>query len=347
MRVLLLHEMSGVHTELRQGLRSLGVDARIATFGDGFKQYRSDLDLGPAGGGLAASMGKLVRQLAGARSFRAFDVIQTISPNPFFRPIAATLENYVFADKTKCFYVAAGSDAIYRRHVRALKYHPPHDWFEDENAYQRLQRVLAGFAGLVPVCWEYRYAMQCAGMPVADVQPFPVDLARHGSRGMRKTGKLKFFHPLNRSDLRYDFKGTKLITEAFGRLRGKYSDHAEFISTGGLDHVSYNELTEEMDVIVDQAYSYSYGMSAAYGLAKGKVVLSGLETEARAHGFYRDCPVINIQPSVDDIVEKIEWLISDRARAVALGEQSRAFAEQHHDHVKVAQNFLHMYLCAR
>lgn len=347
MRVLLLHEMSGVHTELRQGLRSLGVDARIATFGDGFKQYRSDINLGPAGGGPGASIGKLVRQLAGARSYRAFDVIQTISPNPFFSPVATALENYVFADKTKCFYVAAGSDAIYRRHVRTLQYHPPHDWFEDENAYQRLQRVLAGFAGIVPVCWEYRYAMQRAGMPVADVQAFPVDLARHRSRGVRKTGKLKFFHPLNRSDLRYDFKGTKLIMEAFDRLKDRHSDQAEFISAGGLDHLSYNELTHDMDVIVDQVYSYSYGMSAAYGLAKGKVVLSGLETEARAHGFYRDCPVVNIRPSVEDIVEKIEGLIFERARAVALGEQSRAFAEQHHDHVKVAQSYLDMYLGAR
>lgn len=343
MRVLLLHEMSGVHTELRQGLRSLGVDARIATFGDGFKNYRSDINLGPAGSGPLASAGKLVRQILGARSYRGFDVIQTISPNPFFSPVARGLEHYVFGDKSRCWYVAAGSDAIYRRYVRTLKYHPPHDWFEDDHAVARLQRLLTGFSGIVPVCWEYRFAMQSVGLPVGDVQPFPIDLGRHVPRGLRKTGKLKFFHPLNRSDLRYDFKGTKLITEAFARLRDRYSDQAEFISAGGLDHVAYDQLTQEMDVIVDQTYSYSYGMSAAYGLAKGKVVLSGMESDARAHGFYRDCPVVNIQPRVDDIVEKIERLILDRPGLVALGERSRAFAEQHHDHVRVAQNYLQMY----
>jgi len=40
MKVLLLHEMSGVHTELKKGLLAIGVEAQIATFGDGWKSYK-------------------------------------------------------------------------------------------------------------------------------------------------------------------------------------------------------------------------------------------------------------------------------------------------------------------
>lgn len=343
MKVLLLHEMSGVHTELRRGLRALGVDARIATFGDGFKRYGTDLVLGREGPGLRAAASKGYHQLASAGGFRRFDIVQTISPDPFFRPLAGLLERRVFGDGGKCVYVAAGSDAIYRHHVQELRYRPPHAWFEDPARYRRLRRMLEGFARIVPVCWEYRYAMERAGLHPTPVMPFPIDLSRHRARPPRKSGKLRVFHPLNRSDLTWDFKGTRLIEEAFESLRRTHGDVAEFFSAGGLDHAAYDALTDDVDIIVDQAWSYGYGMSAAYGLAKGKVVLSGMEDEARAHGFHRDCPVVNLPPDAAAIARSIEALLADRAALHARGEAGRAFAERYHDHLKVAEAFLSHY----
>jgi hypothetical protein len=319
------------------------MDARIATFGDGFKRYDTDLGLGRAGPGVRAAASKLYRQLLGASGFRRFDILQTISPDPFFRPVSGLLERYVFGDGGKCVYVAAGSDAIYRRHVQELRYRPPHAWFEDEQRYRRLRNMLDGFAHVIPVCWEYRHAMQRAGLRPTPVMPFPIDLARHRVAPPRAAGRLRVFHPLNRTDLAWDFKGTRLIQEAFDRLRRRHGDIAEFFCAGGMDHAAYDALTDDVDVIVDQAWSYSYGMSAAYGMAKGKVVLSGMEAEARAHGFYRDCPVVNLTPDVDAIEREIETLILDRAALRARGEAGRAFAERHHDHLAVAQAFLAHY----
>jgi len=342
-KVLLLHEMSGVHTELRRGLRTLGVDARIATFGDGFKRYGTDIALGREGPGLSAAASKLYRQLRTASGFRSFDILQTISPDPFFRPVGPLLEHYVFGDGGKCVYVAAGSDAIYRHHVLGLRYQPPHAWFDAPARYRRLHRRLSSFAHVIPVCWEYRYAMQQAGLHPAPVMPFPIDLSRHRVRPPARDGRLRVFHPLNRSNLDWDFKGTRLIQEAFERLRARYGDVAEFFCAGGMDHAAYDALTDEVDVIVDQTWTYSYGMSAAYGMAKGKVVLSGLEDEARAHGFYRDCPVVNLLPDVSAIERSIAQLIQDRAATRARGESGRTFAETHHDHVRVAEAYLARY----
>lgn len=342
MRVLLLHEMSGVHTELKRGLRALGVDARIATFGDGFKRYDTDFRLGTADPGALAAAGRVWRQLSSVPAFRRFDIVQSISPDPFFRPIGPLLDRLVFEDRSRCVYVAAGSDAIYRRHVCELRYQPPHAWFDDPVRYRQLRRRLARFGHVVPVCWEYHHAMRRAGLAPTPVVPFPVDLSRHPCRPPARSGKLKIFHPLNRSNLAFDFKGTRLIQQAFERLGRQYGDVAEFVCAGGMDHASYDALTNDMDVIVDQAFSYGYGMSAAYGLAKGKVVLSGMETEAR-EGIYAQCPVVNLLPDVDDIVHKLEALILDRAATTARGEASRAFAEAHHDHVAVARAYLRIY----
>ena len=326
MKILLLHEMSGVHTELKDGLAKLGVKADIATYGDGWKKYKSDIHLGTIQPNIKSHIERLWRQSLLTKRLKSYSVIQLISPNPFYRPISPFLENIVFNGDRKLIYIAAGSDAIYRQHVKQLKYFPPHNWQESHN-YHKLDSMLRSFNHVVPVCWEYEYCMQSAGIKTEPLMPFPIDLTRFTPKKLATGQKIIIFHPLNRTDLRYDFKGTLIIQKAFETLRQKHGDIAEFICAGGMPHSEYERLTESVDIIVDQAYSYSYGMSAAYGLANGKVVLSGMEEQAKSL-HYAESPVINIKPEVDDIVTKIDELLTDRKKIQLIGEQSRAFAEK-------------------
>jgi hypothetical protein len=86
MRVLLLHEMSGVHTELKSGLIEIGIDTKIGTFGDGWKKYRSDISLGLQSGIANGAINKIHSQMKLLKSLNEFDVVQSISPTPFFSP---------------------------------------------------------------------------------------------------------------------------------------------------------------------------------------------------------------------------------------------------------------------
>jgi hypothetical protein len=126
-------------------------------------------------------------------------------------------------------------------------------------------------------------------------------------------------------------------------MEKKYSKYAEFFMKGNLSYKDYLTLTDDVDVIVDQAYSYSYGMSAAYGLEKGKVVLSGLESITKEGEYYQDCPVVNIKPDKRHIAEKIEELIENRLEVKRIAEASRSFAERYHDHISVAHMFTEIY----
>lgn len=343
MRVLLLQEMSGVHTELRAGLLELGVDVSIATLGDGTKDYGTDIYLGNSEVSKSASIDRVLTQLGKVKLLRSFDVIQTISPNPFHKIIAPLMERLVFNEDKKLIYVAAGSDPIYRMHVKNLDYWPPHDWFKNENLYAKFRKLMARFNHIVPVCWEYEFAMKKDGFLPESVIPFPIDISKHYVKTNSVKNKLKIFHPLNRRSWRkYDFKGTSLILQAFEELEHKYADKVDFISEGGMNHKDYDTLTNSVDIIVDQVYSQTYGMSAAYGLAKGKVVLSGLE-EISKNGFYSECPIINITPNLDHIKNELELLINNRELVENLGLRSRSFAEKYHDHKVVAQKYLDIY----
>lgn len=343
MKVLLLHEMSGVHTELRDGLRRIGVDADIATHGDGWKQYPSDIHLGSIKYGIKSHISKAFNQINLIRRLSRYDVIQVISPNPFYRPLSHILEKLAFSGNQKKIYIAAGSDAIYRKKIRDLNYYPPHDWFSNKKEFSHLKNMIKSFDHIIPVCWEYEYCMQKEGFDVEKIMPFPVNLEKNTPKGTNTNGKIKVFHPLNRDNLNFDFKGTLLIQTAFKELNEKYGDIAEFICAGGMSSTEYSTLTDSVDIIVDQAYSYSYGMSATYGLAKGKVVLSGMEPIIRTGNYYEKCPIINILPSVEDIKFKIEKLILNRCEIVRISDASRDFAEKFHCHLKVAEKFAMLY----
>lgn len=339
MKVLLLQEMSGVHTELRKGLRDLGVHADIATLGDGFKNYKSDIYLGDNRNRLLSNFSRVIHQLNLLNKIDEYDIVQTISPNPFNKLIASWMISRVFKN-AKSIYIAAGSDPIYRYHVQELDYYPPHDEFKNDLKYANFKNHLKKFDAIIPVCWEYQYAMRQSGFNPLELVPFPISIPKRKSS--LRGGKIIVFHPLNRTNLNYDFKGTLLIQEAFRVLRQKYHGVAEFICKGNMNHKEYDTFTDDVDLIVDQVYSYSYGMSAAYGLAKGKVVFSGMEQKIK-QGHYTDAPIINLLPDVQHIVESISLFIDDDAKRKEVSNTSRLFAEQYHDTKKVANTYMKIY----
>lgn len=344
MKVLLLQEMSGVHTELKKGLSKLGVHVELATLGQHFRKYQTDIFLGTEKNDIVSSLQRALVQLYNIPNFKSFDVIQTISPQPFHKGISSLVEQLVFDKNKKLIYVAAGSDEIYRRHVRDLEYWPEHSDFGSKQGYDKLKNKLSNFAKIVPVCWEYKYAMEQAGLKTTEVIPFPIDVQAKNYVPFKKDKKIKVFHPINRTNWeKQDFKGTAYILKAFTMLEEKYKDKVDFIAKGGMTSMEYEKFTDDVDIIVDQTSSYSYGMSAAYGLAKGKVVLSGMEDRARI-GHYAASPIINIKPDPTAIINELEKLLADYDKIAEIAERSRAFAEQYHDSTKVAEQYLKLYM---
>lgn len=339
--------MSGVHTELKKGLSNNGTSAHVATLGDSYRKYESDVYMGNPGRGYINALRRVFQQIKNIQKFQNYDIIQSISPSPYISVLDNLIDDYLTKNNKKVF-MAAGSDPVYLKFVRELDYFPPHIHFdrwtdEERNIHYNkfIKKLKNSYNKIVPVCWEYKYAMQKAGLNPEGVIPFPIDIVKNIPTKNRNK-KIKVFHPLNRTDLNYDFKGTLIIQKAFENLQKKFPD-VVFISKGNMSHKEYNEFTDDVDIIVDQCNSYSYGMSSAYGLAKGKVVLSGLEDITKEETHYAECPIINIKPNVAHIEEELEKLLIQRSLISQLSEESRSFAEKYHDSAKVAQKYLELY----
>lgn len=342
MRVLLLHEMSGLHTELRRGLRAVGVQADIATFGDHHKRFATDINIGSTDAGASNTAGRVLRQLRNAPRYRTYDVIQSISPQPFNRALTRLIEPYVLGRKPPAFvYLAAGSDALYRRYVRDLDYWPPHDWHENDAIEKQERRVLKRADAIVSAIWDYQYTLRQAGFS-SELIPFPVDISRYDFSPAGTRDRILVYHPINRPEGN-DGKGISFIRAAFDKVRDELSDVADFVERGGMSFSEYMEFTSTVDILVDQATAYTYGMSTTYALARGQVVLSGNHPATHEDPDFARSPVVPITPDADQIADTLRALIRDRARLREMSYKGRAYAEDVHDAIKVARRYKAVY----
>lgn len=349
LKVLLLGEYSGLHNCLKDGLRHLGVVADVATDGDGFKRFSSDLNFASplSSGSMLGRIYKNIKPFRLASLFGNYDLVQFINPvilTPRFGINSAFVDRVLnFAKRS--YLLAAGDDCYYHDSVHRLKYNPVDESVRIDqsgktiwsraNVRRANERLAQRVERIIPVAYDY-WIGYSTNPKCTTVVPMPINIQKYQYKANHVGGKIVFYHGITRPG----FKGTRFIKAAFDRMERKYGRLAEFVIAGRVPICEYIAQIERSNVIVDQALSYSYGMNALISMAMGKIVMSGAEEEILP--FYKNgpCPIVNIRPDVDQICEQIEWIIANRERIPALGRSAREYVEINHAHVTVAETFV-------
>ena len=95
------------------------------------------------------------------------------------------------------------------------------------------------------------------------------------------------------------------------------------------------------DVILDQLYSYTPAMNALEAMSRGLVVVGGGEPENYAIlGEEKLRPIVNVSPNEDAVFQALKELVENPERVSDLSAQSREYIHLHHNHIKVAQQYL-------
>jgi hypothetical protein len=354
LKVLLLGEYSGLHNCLKDGLKHRNVDAEVASDGDGFKQFPTDLNfVSPfSATSLAGRFYKNLKPFSMLSKFRDYDLVQFINPmilSPRFG-VNSAFVNRVLDNSRKSYLLAAGDDYYYHSIVHSLRYNPVDDCLlidqAGETPWKRPdmkatnEKLAARVTRIIPTAYEYWLGY--ANNPKCNtVIPMPININKYKYKTNTVNNKLVFCHGVYRAG----FKGSRFIKAAFELMRPRYGHCAEFIIRERVPIGEYVGLVERANVIVDQVLSYSYAMNALISMAMGKVVMSGAEEEILPFYECGPCPVINIQPDVLQICEKIEWLIANHQRIPELGETSRRYVEANHSHLLIADKFLNAWAC--
>lgn len=349
MKILLLGEFSALHKNLKDGLVELGHEVTIASSGDGFKKIDCDVSLPKSGMSIFHKLKFRARFYKRMRTIKGFDVVQVI--NPFIFPMRLFPERHVIKlikdRNSKLFLLGAGSDSYFWLFGRKrLKYGPFDDFLKydkksakdsrESSQYFSFNKYIADLSnGVIPIMYEYAVSYK-DHKNMKPTIPIPINTNKIKYQPNIAKNKIIIFHGLNR----YGFKGTRHVEQAFEVLAKKYPNDLELVIDGQMPLDKYLELMGRTNVVIDQTNSYSCGVNGVYALAMGKIVMGGAEPESLTSLGVKESPVINILPSKDDIVNKIELLLENQENFEQLGYESRAFAENVHGHIPVAEKYV-------
>ncbi|MCF0199663.1 MAG: glycosyltransferase, partial [Bacteroidaceae bacterium] len=185
------------------------------------------------------------------------------------------------------------------------------------------------------VCYRRRYGHKLRHIPfpinlsaVTPIQPHP------------DYPGIRFFIGIQRT--RSQYKGTDLMLSALEQLQTRHPSSMQIVKVESVPFAQYQELMNTSDVLLDQLYSYTPAMNGLLAMAKGLVLVGGGEEEHYELLGERELrPIVNVQPSIEDIEQQIEQrllLHPDDLRQ--LSADSIAYVRKWHNHIQVAEQYV-------
>ncbi|MBU1276233.1 MAG: glycosyltransferase [Proteobacteria bacterium] len=171
--------------------------------------------------------------------------------------------------------------------------------------------------------------------PQAMIVPRVVDTTQWTPADADPSGPLRIVHaPSNRL-----FKGTDYVIQAVEKLKAQGYE-VELTLVEKMSHQQAMEAYRRAEVVVDQLRIGWYGVLAVEAMALGKAVVSFVRDDLKHH-LPHPAPLALANP--DNVYEVLAGLASDRNLVRELGRRGRAYAQEHHDAVKVSETLLHLY----
>lgn len=170
--------------------------------------------------------------------------------------------------------------------------------------------------------------------PTAEFLPYssvdPKEWTPAGSSGSAD-GRVRILHsPSSRS-----IKGTKYVLSAVEHLKSK-GYPVDLMLVENIPWAQVKQYYSRADIVVDQLLVGWYGAFAVECMALGKPVLCYLRHDDFSCVSFRDeLPLVST--SKETLVDDLIKLIEDATLRKELGEKSRAFAETHHDPLRIAE----------
>ena len=348
MKILLFGELSGVHTNLKQGLIENGLNVQLWSSGDGHKNIYGDVTFGNN------LKNKRIRNIMRLLELwylllrvRNYDIVQIISIPMLMMPSFLKVMYIKILKKRngKVILNVCGLDAYASCVILGkLNYSPVLNEIKEEKyeifcarmGVKNLKnsiKIANSFSGIIVNTYEYYLPYQGFNNYLGHA-PFPIKIDENFIPN-KVSNPIIILYGI----LRKERKGHRFINEALEIIENKYNHKVQIIRAEKLSLIEYNFLLNKCNILIDQACSYCFGMNALYALSMGKVVLSGNEREAEEFQG-TSIPVINILPITDDIVKKLSDLIDNPAKIEEIGFLSRKYSIENHQANNIAKQYL-------
>ncbi len=373
MKILLIGEYSRLHNSLKEGLQALDHEVTLISTGDHFKQFPSDIllkrkfDTGISKKikvGLYKIFGIDITSIFLKNQFlnlkeeiHGFDVVQLINESPFAMEPKYEKEiiSYLKKNNKKLFLLSCGADYTsvnyaFEKKLRYSIFTPLFDGKVTEKDFAHpLKFLKPEFKKLHQFIFEEMDGVLASDMDYdipleghkkyLGLMPNPINTEKLKFSPFSIPDRVVIFHGINR--VNYYKKGNDYFEAALKRIQEKYSSKVEVITVENIPYAEYIEKYNSAHIMLDQVFSYDQGYNALEAMAKGKVVFTGAETEFLArYNLIADKVCINALPDVEDLFLKLEDLILNPEKLIAISQNARKFIEKEHDYVSIAAKYL-------
>ena len=360
MKILLIGEYSNVHWTLAEGLRALGHKVCVVSNGDFWKNYPRDISIVRPTQSRWDGIKYYAKVLSTLPRLRGYDIVQLINPCFFeLKPSRLyPIYNYLRKHNGKVFLGGYGMD-YYWVHTctttQTFRYSDFNfgttlrdseniraeiaDWIHGEKG--ELNRYIVNDCDGIPTgLYEYYACYQPHFPQKTSFIPFPINIQSLSPIETREENRpVRFFIGIQRT--RSAYKGTDIMLRALERLKQAYPIQCEIVKAESVPYEEYQHMMNSSDALLDQLYSYTPAMNGLLAMGKGLILVGGGEPENYEILHETELrPIINVLPDEDDVYRKLEQLVLHPECIAHLSADSRQYVVRHHDHIKVATQYL-------
>lgn len=375
MKILLIGEYSRLHNSLKEGLVLLGHEVSIVGCGDKFKQFPVDYSIYANTCNSNQLVNFITKGIKKVISFDLekiekairfyflipklsdFDHVQLINSDALetYPILSRFLYKKIFSKIKSRSLLVCGDDVPVIEYLlkNEMKYSILTPYFEDNTLKKHYNFPLKyvtseykkTFNWLIEHCQnvitsdlDYEIPMQKMGFKTTFI-PNPINTTKIKGTSLKIEDKIEIFLGINR--LSYLKKGIPFFEKALAIIQKKYPEKVNVIITENLPYKEYISIYNKAHILLDQVYAYDQGYNALEAMAKGKVVFTGAETEFLKQYQLKENEVcINALPDVNDIVEKLSFLIENPDLILEISKNSKAFIKKEHHYKTIASTYL-------
>lgn len=365
MRILLFGNPSMWHSNLAKGLRERGHEVRLISERYGWRQFPVDdilLDRRTDINGKLAFIDYLSKALPILKTCKGYDIVQMSHAmflslrgsqmRPFYKYLRRNNKKVVMCSVGEDFHVL---DQILNKNIlRYSEQRVGNKIMENDNVHYVRDIYLHGSAAnyckyvandsdaIVAVLYEYWACYNNVYPEKLHFFPLPVIMENRISQYFSVGEKVRLFIGLQKD--RMNIKGTDIMLKAAQDIVRDYPEKATLQIAENVPYEKYEQMLKNVDVLLDQLYSYTPAMNALLAMSKGIVAMTGGEPENyEIIGEDVLRPIVNVYPTYESVYEKLKNLIFHKENIPELKRQSVDYIRKHHDYHKVAQQYEEFY----
>ena len=365
MRILLFGNPSMWHSNLAKGLRERGHEVRLISERYGWRQFPVDdilLERRTDINGKLAFIDYLSKALPILKTCKGYDIVQMSHAmflslrgsqmRPFYKYLRRNNKKVVMCSVGEDFHVL---DQILNKNIlRYSEQRVGNKIMENDNVHYVRDIYLHGSAAnyckyvandsdaIVAVLYEYWACYNNVYPEKLHFFPLPVIMENRISQYFSVGEKVRLFIGLQKD--RMNIKGTDIMLKAAQDIVRDYPEKATLQIAENLPYEKYEQMLKNVDVLLDQLYSYTPAMNALLAMSKGIVAMTGGEPENyEIIGEDVLRPIVNVYPTYESVYEELKNLIFHKENIPELKRQSVDYIRKHHDYHKVAQQYEEFY----